>query len=82
VTTYTLDDLEGDLYHLHHLIDVTVDKMQDLHHDGNPQQHQADALAWIARNLSKQIAERASQLHSEIMRDRAASNRGADASMA
>lgn len=70
--TYTLDDLESDLHHLHHLIDVAVDKMQDIHHDGDPRQHQADALAFVARDLSKKVADRVSQLHSEILQDRSA----------
>jgi hypothetical protein len=55
---YTMDDLESDINHLRHLLDVVVWNQQEMHHDGNQEQHQVDALTWIARDMVDALCKR------------------------
>lgn len=53
-----INELESDLRHLENLLDVAVEKLTDLPHDGNQDQINADALVWIARDLAGQFAKK------------------------
>lgn len=57
-SSYTYDDLESDLSQLHHLLDVVVDIMLEMPHDGNVEQRRVDALVWIARDLAEHLVEK------------------------
>jgi hypothetical protein len=56
----TIDDLQSDIWHLYHLLDVLTCHMVGMPHvrDGkrDADMDQASALAWIARDVAHRLA--------------------------
>lgn len=64
---YTQDNLESDLNHLQCLLDQGVWMMQELPHNGNRDQEIADALIWVARDLSTMLCEQIAAMPARSM---------------
>jgi hypothetical protein len=61
ITDHPTDEIESDVWHLHHLLATLVDLMQEeLHMD------RISALLWIARDMSETIGHDMTALNSTI----------------
>lgn len=74
--TPSIDDIQSDIWHLFHLLDVLVMQMVQMPHvrDGqrDTEMDQASALAWVARDLTHRLAYRGDELVNEAASVRAA----------
>lgn len=57
---YTLDDIQGDIIHLSHLIDETMTKLLEIDHraleaEAKHYVDRASAFVWVARDLAERI---------------------------
>lgn len=59
-TAPSFDDIQSDIWHLYHLLDALTEHMVEMPHvrDGarDGDMDRASALAWIARDITKRLA--------------------------
>jgi hypothetical protein len=70
--TDNLNDLESDINHLAHLMDVIADILVELpreENSGRTMLDKATALSWIARDMSLQLTEAVAMCHSRVIAD-------------
>lgn len=65
ITAHPTDEIESDVWHLHHLLATLVDLMED-----GINLERIQALTWIARDMSKTIGHDMTALNSSIAEGR------------
>ncbi|TIQ86460.1 MAG: hypothetical protein E5X38_16045 [Mesorhizobium sp.] len=71
--TDDLNDLQSDIGHLAHLMDVLTNMVIELPRDpgGRTMADQATALAWIARDMAEMLVEEAGLCHARVIAEMA-----------
>lgn len=69
--TDDLNDLQCDIGHLAHLMDVLTNMVVELPRDpgGKTMADQATALSWIARDMAEMLVEEAALCHARVIAD-------------
>ncbi|TGS63030.1 hypothetical protein EN844_24690 [Mesorhizobium sp. M3A.F.Ca.ET.201.01.1.1] len=70
--TDDLNDLESDIGHLAHLLDVLTDKLVEMPREATPAHmlDQANALSWVARDMANQMVEAMALCHARVLAER------------
>jgi hypothetical protein len=76
--TDDLNDLESDIGHLAHLLDVLTTQLVEMPREAPPEHllNRANALSWIARDMAEQMVTAMALCHARVLAERKRAGKG------